>query len=152
MQQFFFAQKAFIVSDRKLLLVQKSEQDPFNPGKWEVPGGRMNFGEDVDQHIRREVAEEVGVQVVPGRPFHVWQWQLARQLEGGDKLDIQIVAVARLCSAESRQIDTGGRVSDDYLGEARWVDFEEVYSYDFIPNMKPVIEQFLSLPEIAAGR
>src|SRR5437762_8381547 len=55
----FFAQKAFIWNHGRLLLVRKSDEDPNQPGRWEVPGGRMEFGEEVDEHLIREVNEEV---------------------------------------------------------------------------------------------
>ncbi len=145
MRQFFFAQKAFILHDGHLLLVQKSADDPHNPGKWEVPGGRMDFGEDVDDHIRREVREEVGLEVVPGSPFHVWQWQLRRVGPDGEPIEIQIVGLARLCTAESTEVRTDLRVEDDYLGEARWVSLAEIPSYDLIPNMIPVIRALFQL-------
>jgi 8-oxo-dGTP pyrophosphatase MutT (NUDIX family) len=151
MREFYFAQKAFIVNEGKLLVVRKSMDDPHNPGRWEVPGGRMNFGEDVDEHLLREVKEEVGVTVIPGRPFYVWQWQLQRNKDT-QVTDIQIVAVARICKPSTLDIDTTGRVEDDFLGEVEWVDFEELPSLDLIPNMKPVVEQFLLLPELDEGR
>jgi len=150
-KEFYFAQKAFIVDNGKLLVVRKSMDDPHNPGRWEVPGGRMNFGEDVDEHICREVKEEVGLAVIPGRPFYLWQWQLERHKDHGEKLNIQIVAVARLCRPLSLDIDTAGRVEDDFLGEVDWVDGEALQSLDIIPNMKPVIEQFLALAELEDG-
>jgi len=148
MRKFFFAQKAFIVHDRKLLLVQKSLDDPHNPGKWEVPGGRMDFGEDVDEHIKREVKEEVGLDIEPGTPFYVWQWQLERHSEDGERLEIQIAAVARLCTPLSLKLDTGRRVDEDYLGEIRWVDYLRVKHYDLISNMIPVVDRFLAMPEV----
>jgi 8-oxo-dGTP diphosphatase len=149
MQQFFFAQKAFIVHDGRLLLVQKSNDDPHNPGKWEVPGGRMNFGEDVDEHLKREVFEEVGIEIVPGRPFHIWQWQLERPTPEGERLEIQIVAVARLCKPLSLEVTDVGRVADDYLGASRWINVREINNYDLINNMVPVIGSFLACPEMA---
>lgn len=148
MEKFFFAQKAFILYEGSLLLVQKSEDDPYNPGKWEVPGGRMNFGEDVDDHIRREVEEEVGIEIRPGRPFYVWQWQLERIDDQGEKARMQIVAVARLCSPTSLEMSSSKRVEEDFLGEARWVRIEDLPGYDLISNMRPVIESFLFLPEV----
>jgi len=144
MQQFFFAQKAFIVSNGNVLLVQKSEDDPHNPGKWEVPGGRMNFGEGVDDHLKREVLEEVGLEIRPGRPFHIWQWQLERPLKEGGKLEMQIVAVARLCVPLSLELSESHRVEDDYLGAIRWVKLTDLHSYELIDNMRPVIDAFLA--------
>jgi ADP-ribose pyrophosphatase YjhB (NUDIX family) len=48
MGTFNFAQKAFIVKENRLLMVKKSKDDPKNPNKWEVPGGRMEFGESYE--------------------------------------------------------------------------------------------------------
>ncbi|HVT60832.1 MAG TPA: NUDIX domain-containing protein [Thermoanaerobaculia bacterium] len=147
MNQFYFAQKAFILDGDRLLLVQKSLDDPHNPGKWEVPGGRMQFGEDVDSHLKREVREEVGIEVEPGKPFYLWQWQLERTVDG-QETRIQIVAVARLCRPLSLHLDDRHRVDDDWLGEARWVRVSELEQFDFIANMIPVLRCFIALPAI----
>ncbi len=137
----FFAQKAFIVHDRSLLLVRKSADDPDQAGKWEVPGGRMEFGEEVDAHIRREVREEVGLEITPGQPFAIWQWQMER-----GETQMQVIAVARVCTtADPTAVDASQRVSDDYLAETAWVKFEDVLSYDLIPNLRPVVARFLQL-------
>lgn len=34
-------------------------------GKWELPGGRINFGEDITAGLIREVKEEVGISIDP---------------------------------------------------------------------------------------
>ena len=143
MKQLFFAQKAFIIKTGNLLLVRKSADDPNQPGKWEVPGGRMDFGEEVDAHLCREVKEEVGLQVVPGPPFHIWQWRISRTAEDGSAKEMQIVAVARICTAITTELSDAGRVAEDYLGEMAWVPFDEVPKYDLIDNMRPVIGSFL---------
>jgi 8-oxo-dGTP pyrophosphatase MutT (NUDIX family) len=143
MQQLFFAQKAFIVKDGMVLLVRKSADDPDQAGKWEVPGGRMEFGEDVDEHIKREVREEVGLELMPGRPFYIWQWRLRRPGSGGEPIEIQIVAVARLCNTESTVTSETQRKADDFLGETRWVPFKDVESFEVIANMRPVVAAFL---------
>lgn len=151
MRQFFFAQKAFIVSNGTVLLIRKSADDPNQAGKWEVPGGRMEFGEDVDPHLVREVREEVGLDIEPGSPFFLWQWQLLRKSKDGEPLEIQIVAVARICRANSTVISTELRVEEDYLGEVEWVPFDRVREYDLIENMHPVVDAFLKLPDIHTG-
>lgn len=94
-----FAQKAFIVAGGRLLLVRKAASDPFHPGRWEVPGGRLEVEDDLDldDHIRREVWEEVGLKIEPGPPFHLWQWFMPDRAAPARGARIRVVAAARRC-------------------------------------------------------
>jgi 8-oxo-dGTP pyrophosphatase MutT (NUDIX family) len=137
--QLQFAQKAFIVDSECLLMVRKSGNDPRNPYRWEVPGGRGRPGENLDEHICREVWEEVGISIVPGRPFHVWQWSMPGPT---DDL-LHFVAVARLCIATSRDTTDAHRVPGDHLDQIRWVPLGNLPEYPLIPDMQPVFEDFV---------
>jgi len=143
MKEFYFAQKAFIIKGDKILLIKKSADDPHQPNKWEVPGGRMDFGEEVDAHIKREVLEEVGIVINPLEPFHIWQWQLQNKSKEDEQINIQIVAVTRICETDSEEFNAKGQVEDDFIGKIKWVPINDMKDYDFIPNMKPVVENFL---------
>ena len=135
------AQKAFIVASGKLLLVRKSSDDPENPGLWEVPGGRMKLDEDIDEHIQREVLEEVGLSIAPGEPFHMWQWVMKSRDGDGQ---VKVVAVARVCHTDATALDFAGREDDDYLDEAEWVPLDGVSNYNLIPSLKPAMAKFLA--------
>src|ERR1051325_4453595 len=87
-----FAQKAVITDGEKFLLVRKSPKDPYNPGMWEFPGGRLAYAEDLDQHVRREVLEETGLLVEPGRIIDLWSWEMRWHDE-----DVRVIAVSRYC-------------------------------------------------------
>ncbi len=142
MDKFFFAQKAFVVKENKLLMIQKSGDDPDQAGKWEVPGGRMKFGEDVDEHIIREVKEEVNVDIIPSKPFYAWQWQLRRKDSNNEYYNMQIVALARLATSKNIETSTSGQEDDDYIQNAKWVPLKEIDEYDWIKNMLPVVAEF----------
>src|SRR6185503_15964129 len=94
-----FAQKAVIFDGDNLLLVRKSGMDPYNPGRWELPGGRLKGAEDLDDQIRREVMEETGLTVEPGALIDLWSWELHN---GGEIT--RVVAVSRYCHL----LDTAG--------------------------------------------
>lgn len=52
----------------ELLLIQESN------GSWELPGGRLEHGEDFQTALRRECQEEMGVtcDVLDERPYWAW--------------------------------------------------------------------------------
>jgi 8-oxo-dGTP diphosphatase len=49
-------------SDRCLLL-RRSMVSKGNPGKWDLPGGKVDAGESFDEALLREVEEETGLTV-----------------------------------------------------------------------------------------
>jgi ADP-ribose pyrophosphatase YjhB (NUDIX family) len=54
---------AFIVRDGKILLIQ--ENHPPDKGKWNVPAGKLDFGENPIGAAKREAFEEAGIDFNP---------------------------------------------------------------------------------------
>jgi len=52
---------AVILSDDKILLVKRANEP--NKGKWSVPGGLVRIGEKLKDALRREILEELGVEI-----------------------------------------------------------------------------------------
>lgn len=47
----------------RCLLLKRSLSSKGNPGKWDLPGGKVDPGENFSQGILREVAEETGLTI-----------------------------------------------------------------------------------------
>ena len=75
----------------------------------------MKGSEDIDAHIIREVLEETGLTVSPGRPIHLWSWEMSWSGES-----VRVVAVSRYCELTSSPAQSLQREEDDYLSEQRW--------------------------------
>ena len=60
---------AAIWRDGRLLLVMRRKAP--EAGHWSLPGGKVDFGERVVDAVRREVAEEIGVEIELTRPLGV---------------------------------------------------------------------------------
>ena len=120
-----FAQKAYIVNDDKLLIIKSRDYNV-----WEVPGGRKNLGEGLEEHVKREVFEEIGVDIKPLQPFGISSFV-------HDKNGIEIVVVARLCRLDGEQTFK----IEDSITEYRWVDINQsmLSDYKFPENMMPVL-------------
>ena len=69
-----FLQKAVIFhpKDKNLFLVLKRSKDSFSrPGDWDLPGGNVLYGELHDKSLRREIKEEVGLDVMELIPIQI---------------------------------------------------------------------------------
>jgi 8-oxo-dGTP diphosphatase len=65
------AAKGFIFYNNKLLLVKRRSNDVQMPGIWEVPGGRLEDGENPVSGLKREILEETGLDIEVIIPFNV---------------------------------------------------------------------------------
>ena len=90
--------------DRALLIRRRDN------GRWEPPGGVLELGERIHDGLRRELAEETGLEVEPGLATGIYN-----NVPGG------IVAIVFRCRA------VGGELrSNDEVTAFRWASAEEV--------------------------
>lgn len=61
---------AVIVRDQKILLTQRAA-DPFR-GKWDLPGGFLEERESPEEGLRREMREELGIEITVVRLIGVF--------------------------------------------------------------------------------
>lgn len=142
MEMQFVAMKAFIVDEENdtIFLMHKGSKDMLNPGKWEVPGGKMEFGETTTETFKREVKEESGLDIEVGSYLlKPWQWVFTKP--NGDKN--QIIAVGKVCRALNKNVDYSNQTATDDLIEGIWVPIKEVLNYDLIPNLIPTMQSFV---------
>ncbi|HUB93989.1 MAG TPA: NUDIX domain-containing protein [Verrucomicrobiae bacterium] len=53
----------------KIFLSRRPDDAEFLPGAYELPGGHIDLGENILTGLRREIKEELGVDVHIGDPF-----------------------------------------------------------------------------------
>ena len=95
----------------RLLLIKRGHE----PGKglWSIPGGRVEPGETDDQAVIREVREETGLVVRPGRLIGA----VRRVAPGGAVLDIRDYAAT---------VTGGTLAAGDDADAARWAGRAEL--------------------------
>lgn len=69
----FVGAKGIVICDGKVLLLRESSayKEGTEEGKWDVPGGRIEPNEAVRDGLMREVKEESGLVVKPGKLLNV---------------------------------------------------------------------------------
>lgn len=59
---------ALVAKDGKILIAKRAETKSFRPGGWELPGGSVEFGEPAQEAVKRELKEELSIDIEVGEP------------------------------------------------------------------------------------
>ena len=72
-QRMSFSMKALLFCGDKLLILQKKDRQGLKP--WELPGGGVEFGEDPQAALAREIREETGLTMEFISPLATWRYR-----------------------------------------------------------------------------
>src|SRR4051812_30112660 len=70
---------ALIIDGSKILIARRKKNDSFG-GFWEFPGGKCEIGESTSDCVRREIREELGIEVTPLRELPPIQFEYPKTL------------------------------------------------------------------------
>ena len=109
---FRIAVKAFIVSNGKLFVIKRAKDDVESPERWEIPGGRLDLGEDPVLGLMREIREETGLYVDVIYPMSI------RHFERADGQVITMIIF--LCRPKGGYL----KLSEEH-SESKWMNFKD---------------------------
>lgn len=108
----------------QILLLQRSYQDGFQPGKWCLPGGKVEEGEQPSIAAKRELEEETGLQV---------ELTYLDKVERKD--DVSLYYEGFVYSATATILDN----REHY--RLQWVDLQTIKDYDLILDLGNILLQ-----------
>lgn len=104
-----FGVKALIIKDDKFLIMHKNG---VKEDLWELPGGRMEFGETAEETVKREIMEETSLVVKPLRLLDTWNLMLRK--------DYQVTGIIYLCKIEEGEV----KLSEEH-DAFKWINASE---------------------------
>lgn len=121
---------AFIKMDNKYLAIKRRAMEA---GTWETPGGRVEFGERIEDALKREIKEEVGVDI-----------KINKILGWGEGLDCQhkdgFIAHRFVLYFDCEIVSGELRYDNEEISEYKWVTWNEFK--ELKPLSKPMKDFF----------
>jgi 8-oxo-dGTP diphosphatase len=120
--------KAIIERDGKVLLVK----DP--KGIWELPGGRIEHGEEPRQSLIRELNEELGWSKITIKKI-VDIWSFTSKVENRHN---HFIILVYSCTSDEKKINQ----NDEYT-EYKWVPIQEIKKLNMRDGYKKSVKKYL---------
>ncbi len=138
MSKVLCAVKGLIMHAGKFLVIKQRVK---NKIVWDLPGGRIEYGSDPIENLKREIFEETGIEVEVERPIGIWYF--FREIDGD-----QEVCTTFLCHPVSTDINLEENPDEEEkIIEARWVSYHEFLGGDFkveCESLRKMIKDYFS--------
>lgn len=70
----------------KVFLPKRADTKKFLPGVYELPGGHIDYGEDIVAGLKREILEEMGMKISVGDPFAAFTY--LNKVKGSHSIEV----------------------------------------------------------------
>lgn len=127
-KKFYVAVKALVCYGRKFLLIKRTTEARGDYYHWEFPGGRLEFGESPMQALKREINEEIGLEVEKLILLNAWNSFKDECTE--------IIGLTYICTANGDNVMLSKEHSD-----YEWVTYEEMNDYNLVKGMSRQLEE-----------
>jgi 8-oxo-dGTP diphosphatase len=123
---------AIIFNDKdEVLMSQRFEEGERWHGKWNLPGGGIEFGEDPKETAIRETREEVGVEIKILSDFPIVMNYLNK-----DKNE-DYVCIAYVANYLSGELDVS---KDDGTSDVKWFKYKDIDFDNCLPFTKEILD------------
>lgn len=117
----------------RILIARRKLSSPFEGGKWEFPGGKVEFQESPEACLVREIKEELDLDIEVASLFDV----SSHVYRSGER----VLHVVLLCFEARVLNDSHEKMRAIDVEEARWVSVSELGDYEFAGADVPFVEK-----------
>lgn len=111
--------------ENRVLIGQRTARDAYYQ-QWEFPGGKLESGESPAQALKRELAEELGIQVAESEPIMEWQHHYP------DRFVHLFVERVTQYQGEPRSKENQA---------LKWVALDEIEHIDFLAGNQAIVDR-----------
>lgn len=124
----------FIYYDKRVLIIRRAKKEKFLPGYYELPGGKVEFGEEPWKALEREIREETNLNVKIIEPYSLFSYVS----QGGIRHTVDIQFLVKLIGHPEKLKLSAAH--DD----AKWISKDDLKNYQISKNMTIAIKKGLA--------
>jgi len=130
MKKHYTVSAAIIVENKKILCVQRNKgKYDYISYKYEFPGGKLELGENEEDALRREISEELNLEIDFTEKFLV---------VAHEYLDFNLTMHSYLCIANTEQLDLKEHI------DAKWLHKDELIELDWAAADLPIVSKLIN--------
>lgn len=127
---------AVVEKNGKILVSQRSLEETHDPGKWTIPGGKVertegNVWNIIEKTLAGEVREETGVEIED----HAILLANNTFIRSTGQHVVALIFLCHWKSGEAKALED--------TNDVRWITREEITNFDFSPNVDKYIHKGL---------
>ena len=130
MKKYYTVSAAIIVENKKILCVQRNKgKYDYISYKYEFPGGKLEVGENEEDALKREISEELNLEIDVAEKFLVVTHEY---------LDFNLTMHSYLCKANTEKL-----VLKEHI-DAKWLHKNELIELDWAAADLPIVSKLIN--------
>ena len=130
MKKHYTVSAAIIVDNKKILCVQRNKgKYDYISYKYEFPGGKLEEGENEEDALKREISEELNLEIDVAEKFLVVTHEY---------LDFNLTMHSYLCKANTEKL-----VLKEHI-DAKWLNKDELIELDWAAADLPIVSKLIN--------
>ncbi len=109
----------------EFLILRLPLNKEFTKELWMLPGGRLDYGDQAEEGLKREIMEETGLKAKVISPVYVARWGIENP---------QKYSTFFLCKALS---DDNVKISNEHT-ESKWIDFRDIEKISWLNDHQKI--------------
>lgn len=126
------AVRAIISNAKEEILILKRAKTSYGNGYWNLPGGKIDFGDTAEETIRKELKEEVNLNCNSAQ-FLFYLDNLP-----DETTDLHFVTLFFKCKC------SGDLQLNDESSDYKWINFNQLSDYQFVFDNDLAIKKFIT--------
>lgn len=124
----------------EFLIVKRAVDDDFQANFWEIPGGKLDLGEDIVEGLKREVKEESGLDITAVYPLHVYKYM---HEDNAEREYLEIQFYCRLVDEEQAVT-----LSNEHAAY-EWITFDQIDQFSPMSDeIKDILHSYANHPVV----